>query len=349
MVHTVGTERVVKSLVWPRRRLRGSPSPVGAKAMRPPGRTIPSSSPRSIRCSSCARSSDYACWKRERERESLRWEQFHALISTNAPLAEPGFAQALYYAIAGEREVGTAAVQFALRPEADLRQTAIVYDWCQDVMSDAEKKALAAKMVRALVAGASRRDGLRRATVARPRGRGAVRRNAAATGQGTRAAACKGRMALKLLAGTSWNGTTRIRFGNSSTRFATAPISTCANRRRSSSPNFPSSTCSATTHSRFRDPTDSTLSAPKPRRAIPTFTSLPSLAPPRWRWWPSIRTRPNRRFCRAGSCTTTSTRARSFALRVHMGEPVSAGPPAITFSGLPARRAASPAHPVILG
>ncbi len=88
--------------------------------------------------------------KRERERESIRWEQFHALISTNAPLAEPGFAQALYYAIAGEREVGTAAVQFALGPEADLRQTAIVYDWCQDVMSDAEKKALAAKMVRAL-------------------------------------------------------------------------------------------------------------------------------------------------------------------------------------------------------
>lgn len=90
--------------------------------------------------------------KRERERESLRWEQFHALVASNAPLAEPGFAQALYYAIAGDREVGTAAVQWALGASSDLRQQAIVYDWCQDAMSEAEKKTLVAKMVRALAA-----------------------------------------------------------------------------------------------------------------------------------------------------------------------------------------------------
>ena len=33
---------------------------------------------------------------RERERQSLRWNQFHLLMAGKAPMPEPGFAQALY-------------------------------------------------------------------------------------------------------------------------------------------------------------------------------------------------------------------------------------------------------------
>ena len=41
--------------------------------------------------------------RRERERNSMRWEQFHLLISGGAPMPEPGFANALYYQIAGDK------------------------------------------------------------------------------------------------------------------------------------------------------------------------------------------------------------------------------------------------------
>jgi len=66
--------------------------------------------------------------KRERERQSIRWQQLDTLVSGKVPMVEPGFAYALFSRITGreeycrqaERGVGT-----------DLRQMAIVYDWCQ--------------------------------------------------------------------------------------------------------------------------------------------------------------------------------------------------------------------------
>ena len=38
--------------------------------------------------------------QRERERQSMRWQQFDALVSGGAPMPEPGFAWALYYQVA---------------------------------------------------------------------------------------------------------------------------------------------------------------------------------------------------------------------------------------------------------
>src|SRR5208283_1075003 len=52
--------------------------------------------------------------RRERERHSMRWQQFEALISGKAPMPEPGFAQALYYQVAGARAAGRRAVEWAL-------------------------------------------------------------------------------------------------------------------------------------------------------------------------------------------------------------------------------------------
>ncbi len=86
--------------------------------------------------------------KRERERQSMRWQQFDALMSGKARMAEPGFALALYHQVSGEREAGRRAVQWALGPAEDLRQLALVFDWCKAVMEDAEAAALAAKLQR---------------------------------------------------------------------------------------------------------------------------------------------------------------------------------------------------------
>jgi hypothetical protein len=85
--------------------------------------------------------------RRERERHSMRWQQFEALISGNAPLPEPGFAEALYYQVSGARAAGRRAVEWALSA-SDLRQMALVYDWCQDLLTTAEREQLASRMAR---------------------------------------------------------------------------------------------------------------------------------------------------------------------------------------------------------
>lgn len=85
--------------------------------------------------------------KRERERTSMRWQQFESLVAGNAPMPEPGFARALYYAISGNAEAGKAAVSWALGSGGtDLRQLALIYDWCLPAMSETQQHDLAARM-----------------------------------------------------------------------------------------------------------------------------------------------------------------------------------------------------------
>ena len=69
----------------------------------------------------------------------MRWQQFAALVAGNAPMPERGFALALYYQVSGDAAVGKQAVAWALAPGADLRQMALVYDWCQELLTDAQK------------------------------------------------------------------------------------------------------------------------------------------------------------------------------------------------------------------
>jgi hypothetical protein len=88
--------------------------------------------------------------KRERERRSLRWEQFDALMSGRARMPEPGFAEALYFQVTGDMGAGRRAVEWALGEGKDLRQLALVLDWCQPVLSDAQMAQLDAKIRRAL-------------------------------------------------------------------------------------------------------------------------------------------------------------------------------------------------------
>lgn len=88
--------------------------------------------------------------RRERERQSLRWEQFDTLWNGNAPFPELGWAAALRYQIAQDEAAGRAAISWALSPSAtDIRQIAIIADWCQPIISKADQSRLFIKLQRA--------------------------------------------------------------------------------------------------------------------------------------------------------------------------------------------------------
>jgi len=91
---------------------------------------------------------------RERQRTSPRWQQLQTLVSGGAALPEAPFAQALYYRIAGDRDVGKNAVQWALTTGDDLRQLALIFDWCQDLLSDSQKSDLAGRIQKLMSATA---------------------------------------------------------------------------------------------------------------------------------------------------------------------------------------------------
>ena len=88
--------------------------------------------------------------QKEKERRSLRWQQFELLMAGHAPMPEPGLAGALYYRIAGDQASGRAAVTWALGAGTDLRQVALVFDWCQDLLSPAQSRALVAKLAKGI-------------------------------------------------------------------------------------------------------------------------------------------------------------------------------------------------------
>jgi hypothetical protein len=88
--------------------------------------------------------------RRERERDSLRWDQFHLLVSGGAPMPEPGFAYALYFRTTDEEAFARKAIAAALAPSADVRQAALVYDWCYIQLSPIDKQALLTKLRRAV-------------------------------------------------------------------------------------------------------------------------------------------------------------------------------------------------------
>src|SRR5580658_10908739 len=54
--------------------------------------------------------------RRERERRSLRWDQFETLWTAGAPFPEAGWAQALRFQMADDRDAGTRAVAWAVGP-----------------------------------------------------------------------------------------------------------------------------------------------------------------------------------------------------------------------------------------
>jgi hypothetical protein len=104
--------------------------------------------------------------QRERQRQSMRWEQFNQLVSGGAPMPEPGFAGALYYQVARDEGAGKKAVEWALgngsEPQRDLRQLALVFDWCGKLMTTAQADQLGKKIERGLGAPPPAPDDVKR-------------------------------------------------------------------------------------------------------------------------------------------------------------------------------------------
>jgi hypothetical protein len=86
--------------------------------------------------------------QRESDRRSVRWQQFDSLISGGAPMPEPGIAGALYYQVAKDPAAGKRAIEWAMGGDAqkDLRQLAIVFDWCGALMTKAQADKIAEKI-----------------------------------------------------------------------------------------------------------------------------------------------------------------------------------------------------------
>jgi hypothetical protein len=100
--------------------------------------------------------------RRERERESPRWQHLDSLISGKAQMPEPGFALGLHHLVSANEDSGRRAIQWATSPAAtDQRQVALVYDWCRALLSPSEKTQIEARLLKAdpaaTVAGARNR------------------------------------------------------------------------------------------------------------------------------------------------------------------------------------------------
>ena len=92
--------------------------------------------------------------RRERERRSLRWDQFETLWGAGGEFPEFGWTAALRYQIAGDESAGRQAVAWAKNngatTDGGMRQVALIADWCAPLISAADKAAIWPKLERAL-------------------------------------------------------------------------------------------------------------------------------------------------------------------------------------------------------
>jgi hypothetical protein len=79
---------------------------------------------------------------RERQRQSERWQ--HVADLTETP--EPGFDNALTWAVSKDQSYARRAIDWAATTQGDARQIAIVLDWCASEMTAAQRGAIVAKL-----------------------------------------------------------------------------------------------------------------------------------------------------------------------------------------------------------
>ncbi len=87
--------------------------------------------------------------RRERVRESLRWQQFDRVVSSGTELPEPAFTNALYFRVTDDKKAADRAIAAALQPNGDVRQIALVYDWCYDQLKPSDRSRLRERLERA--------------------------------------------------------------------------------------------------------------------------------------------------------------------------------------------------------
>ncbi len=96
--------------------------------------------------------------RRERERDSVRWQQLQLLKKSGQPLPEEPLLRALEYQVAADEAAGRQAVSWARKlaasaasPDlAELRQLAVVFDWCYPLLSEDDRARLVARMTRGI-------------------------------------------------------------------------------------------------------------------------------------------------------------------------------------------------------
>ena len=96
--------------------------------------------------------------RRERERQSVRWQQLQLLRKMRRPLPEEPLLAALEYQVADEEAAGHRAVQWALERAAaaeatsreELRLLAVVFDWCYPLFGEKGRTRVAERMAHAL-------------------------------------------------------------------------------------------------------------------------------------------------------------------------------------------------------
>ena len=89
--------------------------------------------------------------ERDVGRETIRWRRLAQLVADGAPLTEPDVAHALVYRLTGREEIGRRAIAGVERAVAAgtlgspgrLRQAALVFDWCYDLLDDQQRTDLA--------------------------------------------------------------------------------------------------------------------------------------------------------------------------------------------------------------
>ncbi len=79
---------------------------------------------------------------KEVDRETLRWQALRELVEAGTPFPEQPLVDALRFRVEGSEEAGREAVAWSrqlarggIRTASDLRQAAIVYDWCHDLFN----------------------------------------------------------------------------------------------------------------------------------------------------------------------------------------------------------------------
>lgn len=101
----------------------------------------------------------------------MRWQQFDALISGKARMSEPGFAYALYGAVSGEPGACRTAADWVIASAdpnnpGDIRQAALVYDWCQSSLGEARSSQIARKLTPVLSSRPTSAQAVRSAVLA---------------------------------------------------------------------------------------------------------------------------------------------------------------------------------------
>jgi hypothetical protein len=83
--------------------------------------------------------------QRDRERQTVRWQNFEARVESVPDSPERGFELALYYAVTHDEKRGREALRWAAAHECDWRQVPFISDWAGDLASSEERQRFASR------------------------------------------------------------------------------------------------------------------------------------------------------------------------------------------------------------